>query len=183
MNKLLATMIFLLPLYTGAAVLEPKAGALRFQATASPGALAIRGTGDAPTGKLELTESGDQIEVSGSLKIKLESFKTGIAMRDSHMKEKYLEAGKYPEALLILPKQKLPKNGSGAFEGELVLHGTKHKVAGKAEIAAGEGGKKTVKASFPVKLEDHGIEIPKFAGISVANEVSVETELELAATN
>jgi polyisoprenoid-binding protein YceI len=99
------------------------------------------------------------------------------------MKEKYLEAGKYPEALLIIPKQKLAKGSAAPFEGELVMHGTKQKISGKAEIATGEGGKKTVKASFRLKLEDHGIEIPKFAGISVANEVSVETDLELAGTN
>lgn len=163
-----------------ASVQAPKSGAVKFQATASPGALAIRGVGDAPTGQIDLTESADRYEVSGSLRIKLDSFKTGIAMRDTHMKEKYLEAGKYPEALLILSKQSLPASGSGAFEGELVLHAVKHKVSGKAEIKKGEGGFTTVMASFPVKLQDHGIEIPTFAGISVANEVAVETEIQMA---
>ena len=125
---------FLFPLCTWAVVMEPKAGFLKFHATASPGALSINGTGDFPSGKIEYSESGDQIEISGALKMKIDSFKTGISIRDSHLKDKYLEASKYPEALLIIPKQKISKNG-GDFHGDLVLHGTRHTVAGKAEVS------------------------------------------------
>ena len=130
----------------------------------------------------ELQESADKVEVTGSLKLNVESFKTGISLRDNHMKEKFLETGKFPEALLLLTKQVLPKKGQGAFEGDLVLHGVKHKVSGLGEILTAGDGTRTVKASFPVKLTDHGIPIPTFAGISVADQVSVETEFQLAAT-
>ena len=114
--------------------------------------------------------------VDGALKLKLDSFQTGIGLRDRHMKEKYLEAGKFPEATLTLAKQTLPKNGSAPFEGELELHGVKKKVSGTAELL--DGGK-AVKASFPVSLKDYAITAPSFAGISVADQVNVETELKL----
>lgn len=175
--KALALLISLSAL---AAPVSPKGGALKFEATASPGALAIRGNGDSPTGSLDLQEVSGKYEVSGTLKMRVESFTTGIAMRDRHMKEKYLETGKYPEAMLTLTKQSLPKTGTGPFEGELVLHGVKHKVSGQAEIVSANGAR-TVKANFPVKLTDHGMVIPTFAGISVADSVSVETEFQVSA--
>ena len=176
---LIATLMF--PTYVFALVLAPKSGELRFTALAT-GALKINGKGAAPEGKLELNEVKDKLEVSGQLKIKLDSLTTGLSLRDSHMKEKYLEAGKYPEALLILSKQSLPKSGPGPFEGELVLHGVKHRVSGIAEAKLEDGGA-SVKASFPVKLEEHGIAKPSFAGISVNNEVAVETEFRAASQN
>lgn len=161
--------------------MTPNGGELRFTALAT-GALKINGTGAAPEGKLEVSEGKEAIEVSGNLKIKLDTFTTGLSLRDSHMKEKYLEAGKYPEALLILSKQSLPRGGAGSFEGELVLHGVKHKVAGQAEVKLEKGGAH-VKASFPVSLENHGIQKPSFAGVSVANDVQVETEFRAVSQN
>lgn len=161
--------------------MSPKSGELRFTATAT-GALKINGTGAAPEGKLDITEGKDKLEISGNLKIKLETLSTGLSLRDSHMKDKYLEAGKFPEALLILSKQSLPRSGAGSFEGELVLRGVKHKVSGTAEAVMEAGGAR-VKASFPVRLEDHGIPKPSFAGITVANEVAVETEFQATTQN
>lgn len=165
-----------------AATMALKSGELRFTAVASPGALKINGKGAAPEGRFELTELKDKYEVSGALKIKLDSLTTGLSLRDSHMKDKYLEAGKYPEALLTLSKQTLPKSGTGPFEGELVLHGVKQKVSGTAEARL-ENGVATVKASFPVKLQDFGIPIPSFAGVSVANDVRVETDFSATVLN
>ncbi len=181
MKKILFVVLMTIPSIALAAVMAPKAGSgeVKFTATASPGALTINGKSETPTGTLDIAEDGSKIDVSGSLKIKLDTFSTGIALRDSHMKGKYLEAEKYPEALLLLSKQALPKNGAGPFEGELVLHGMKHKVTGMAEIKP-EGAGSFVKASFPVRLQDHGIVAPSFAGISVADEVSVETQFLLS---
>lgn len=179
--KALFLTLAVLPLFSHAAVVEPKNGAVKFLASASPGALAIHGTGDAPTGKLELSEKGDKVEVSGTLRLSVASLQTGITLRDRHMKERYLETDKYPDAILSLTKQALPKRGTGAFDGELELHGVKHKVSGQAEFADAGGGRRTVKASFPVSLSDYGVQVPSFAGVSVANQVSVETELQLGA--
>lgn len=170
-------MLFLLvPILAMAQVIEPKEGQVKFQATASPGALAIRGSGQLPSGKLNLQELPAGFEVSGVFDLKLDTFTTGISLRDSHMKNKYLEVEKFPEASLTLPKQVLPKSGAAPFEGELTLHGVKHAVKGSAELQKDANGGLIVKANFPVKLQDHAIAIPSFAGISVANEVGVETE-------
>ncbi len=163
-----------------AAPLSPRSGAITFTALASPGALKINGKGTQPEGRLELNEVNGKFEASGQLKLKMDTLTTGLSLRDSHMKDKYLETGKFPEAMLILSKQSLPKTGSGPFEGDLILHGIKHKVSGTAEAKL-EGGVASIKAGFPVKLEDHGITIPTFAGVSVANEVAIETEFQAEA--
>jgi polyisoprenoid-binding protein YceI len=162
--------------------MTPKTGELKFTAVASPGSVKINGTGAAPEGRLDLTELGDKLEVSGSLKMKLDTFKTGLSMRDNHMKNNYLEVSKFPEAQLTLSKQSLPKSGSGPFEGHLVLHGVPKKITGTAETKL-ENGKAQIKASFKVKLTDHGIAQPSFAGVTVADEVSVETDFQAASLN
>lgn len=169
-------LVILLTAQAQAATMAPTGGHTKFTAVAT-GALKINGKGDKPEGKLEITEKGDKLEVSGALKIKLSSLTTGLSLRDGHMKDKYLEVEKYPEALLTIPKQSIPKGGSGAFEGDLILHGVKSKVSGTVEARL-VGDSAEVKAAFPVKLQDHGIAIPSFAGVSVANEVSVETEFQ-----
>lgn len=171
-------VFLLLPLWASAQVAIPQEGKVKFQAMASPGALAIRGNGQTPSGKLEFQELPAGYEISGVLDLKLDSFQTGISLRDSHMKEKYLEVSKFPEASLTLPKQLLPKGATAPFEGELMLHGVKHAVKGAAELSKDGAGALVVKANFPVKLQDHGISIPSFAGISVANEVAVEAEFK-----
>jgi polyisoprenoid-binding protein YceI len=162
--------------------MAPKAGELKFLAVASPGSVKINGTGAAPEGRIDFTELKDKIEVSGSLKMKLDTFTTGLSLRDSHMKNNYLEVSKFPEAQLTLSKQALPKSGSGPFEGHLVLHGVPKKITGTAETKL-ENGKAQIKASFKLKLTDHGIAQPSFAGVTVADEVSVETDFQAASLN
>src|SRR4051812_12504401 len=45
------------------------------------------------------TRAGDSVSAS-NVALKLDSLKTGIDLRDEHMKKKYFETDKYPEAVL-----------------------------------------------------------------------------------
>jgi polyisoprenoid-binding protein YceI len=156
-------------------------GAVEFVAIGRPSALKIHGTGAPPKGEFTL----DKSRVYGAVTFDLVSLDTGIAMRDKHMKEKYLEASRYPEAKLQISKIALPKKlpagdfklENVAFEGPLTLHGETKTVHGTASIAHA-GSQMLVQAQFGLKLSEYGIDTPTFAGISVADEVNVNVHTE-----
>src|SRR3712207_2245280 len=64
--------------------LSKGSGAVGFHAIGKPKMLKIHGQGGAPKGQLAVTDG----KVSGKAIFDLRSLKTGIDMRDSHMKEK-----------------------------------------------------------------------------------------------
>jgi polyisoprenoid-binding protein YceI len=158
--------------------LDPNAGSVEFHATGHPSALKVVGKGKAPEGKIEETADG----LVGTTHFDLTSLETGVAMRDHHMKEKYLETEKYPQAELTITELKFPQTVPPGkafafdrvpFQGKLKLHGVEKLVTGTAHI---EGdGTKTIAANaeFSLKLGDYGVQIPTFAGITIADEVQV----------
>src|SRR5581483_4442375 len=63
---------------------------------AGPAGFKIEGT----TSELSVSEGGGNVMVS----VPLANLTTGIALRDHHMKEKYLEVAKYPAAVLTVAR-------------------------------------------------------------------------------
>lgn len=105
---------------------------------------------------------------SGRITCQLDELATGIGLRDHHMKEKYLETGKYPAAELALDPAAIP--GSGEFDttGKLTLHGVTRAV--KVHVARVD---QTFRATFGLELPDYGVQIPSYLGITVAKHVDV----------
>lgn len=95
--------------------------------------------------------------------VELKECVTGIALRDKHMREKYLEVEIHPVATL---KAQLPKEGD--WKGKLTVHGKEAEVIG--EIKDGV-------LRFSTTIEAHGITIPQFMGVTVANEVKIEAQI------
>jgi polyisoprenoid-binding protein YceI len=143
--------------------------------------LKIKGESTGPQGKIDLNGQS----VTGLLKLPLEELSTGISMRDEHMKKKYLEVEKFPAAELNVTKMDLPKGADGTttkdvpFTGELFLHGVKKTITGKADVTVQGGGYK-VNSSFTIALSDYKIDIPSYAGIKVANDVTVNVDFAVA---
>jgi polyisoprenoid-binding protein YceI len=153
-------------------------GSTAFHAVGRPSAIKINGTGAAPKGALLLTSDG---KVSGNVLLDLSTLDTGISMRTNHMKEKYLEVEKFPKALLAITEVGLPKADVAKteyvdekipFKGNLTLHGVTKPVEGIARIER-HGQSSTVHAEFTIKIDDYAIAIPVFAGITVADDVSL----------
>ena len=142
------------------------AGRLEFQAIASPGSLKIDGKVNPKEPKAfqwPLKEKGGVLHAAG--KFKVAAWDTGLELRNSHLRDNYLEAKKYPESTFKMTPQKLP---SSTFRGELTLHGKTRPVSGELKTA-----EKDVEFRFPVKLSDFEITIPSFMGVSVSEEVWV----------
>ncbi len=155
--------------------LDQGSGSVEFHATGHPSAIKIVGKGEKPHGNFIV--AGHQ--VTGEAHFELATLNTGIDMRDRHMKEKYLEVQKYPEARLTITKMELPKDLSeGAsispaqFTGSLALHGLEKSIVGTANIKR-EGNQVSLEAQFSLKIADYGITLPSFAGITMADEVQI----------
>ena len=111
---------------------------------------------------------------------KLDTFATGIELRDRHMKEKYLETGKYPDAILEVEKGKIQfpagNSVSSSADGKLTLHGVTHpvKVTYRAD---GDGKHAKVDGSMRVNMKDFKIDVPNYLGVTVKPNVDVDVKL------
>lgn len=152
-----------------------------FLVIGKPAMLKINGTSqEHPQGELKLIALKDGgFEFKGKLEFNLDSFDTGIGMRNRHMKEKYLEIKKFQNATLSLTEARLPstfkdENFSGEipFSGKLSLHGIERDVNGKANVKK-SATKLHIDAHLKLVLTDFALEIPSFKGITVANTVEV----------
>ena len=161
--------------------LDPNLGNVQFHASGHPSALKITGKGKAPEG----TFKGSLQGISGTATFDLTSLETGVSMRDHHMKEKYLETGTFPKSELTITQLKFPQplqNGKAfsfdslPFQGKLKLHGLEKPVTGTAHVESDGQTILKVVAEFALKLNDYGVAVPSFAGITVADDVQVTVE-------
>lgn len=155
---------------------QKEGGTVEFHAIGRPSALRINGKGAAP--QINLTIENNQ--VSGVASFSLDTLDTGINLRNTHMKKKYLETEKYPDSKITFSMFPLPESLSNEngradkvpFQGMLLLHGVEKPVSGLAKIER-KSGQVQVSADFGLKISDFGITSPGFAGITMAEDVQV----------
>ncbi|MBK8202117.1 MAG: YceI family protein [Bdellovibrionales bacterium] len=150
-------------------------GTVQFVAKGRPALIAIKGTGDGATGSLNEMNG----TITGEIQFQLKSLNTGIDLRDSHLKSKYLEVEKFPIATVRVRDFAIPTqpNESNMFKGILNLHGMDRPIEGEATVS---GEPKIVSANFKIRLSDFNIEIPSFQGITVAEEVQIKVEASVS---
>lgn len=159
---------------------------VEFLAVGKPSLVKIHGTGAKLSGSLEL----DKDRIKGKVRVSLEEFTTGIALRDRHMMERYLETAKFPQATFEVEKADLPedflsakKTYSGVpIQGKLSLHGVEKSVTALADVDTSLGSP-YVSTEFRIRLSDYGIEIPSYLGVKVADEVTVKARMNLNMAN
>ena len=96
----LITMFFLMTTVCFANAFVVKKGDVKFTAVGKPGFLKIRGEskGQFPKGSIKIEKDS----VTGEFDFDLKNLDTGIELRNTHMKDKYLEVAKFPSAKLVL---------------------------------------------------------------------------------
>jgi YceI-like domain len=123
--------------------------------------------------------------LAGDLTVDLRTLDTGIEMRNDHLRREYLEVDRgdgFDKA--VLSDLRLGDVDWESFQGRtpftatLLLHGTRNKVQGRADIRR-SGGVLLVEARFPVILADYGIPKPQYLGVGVKDEVEAKVTLEL----
>ena len=116
----------------------------------------------------------------GSLAVDLRTLDTGISLRNTHLRENYLEVNKgpgYDQATVsdidLNGLNPDTPQGKGSFTGALTLHGVKKAVTGSVDVRQAGGGLQ-IKASFPINLSDYSISAPRYMGVGVKNTVQVQ---------
>lgn len=155
---------------------------VEFEAKGTPSILTIKGQKARGSGLLKLTDG----LMSGDVSVELNDFDTDIDTRNEHMKEKYLETGKPGFNISKLKLSSVPLNKDfpdkvkkvegQIIEGLLTLHGIEKKVSGILTMSSNATNEVIGNITFKIKLSDFGIEIPSFAGITVADEVAVKSD-------
>jgi len=162
----------------------PLTGFVEFLAIGNPTAVQIKGTTEEKPAALSGTFDVKQLAVTGTAKLEMDAIDTGISMRNKHMKEKYLETGKFPHATLVLKKLTLPQaftdgnfeSKDESFAGEITLHGVTRPLTGLVDIRR-EGNKLDFLFSFSLKVKDFQIASPSFMSITMADEVKVKAKV------
>lgn len=177
--KMLLIFLILNPAFAFAAVtkLTTHGGSVETLAVGKPSFIKIRGKGEPPKGQLQV----DGKKATGTFEFQVASLDTGIDLRNEHMREKYLQVKEYPTAKLEIKNLELkeefsaakPKVGDTPFEGELTLHGVTKPITGTFSV----GDRRDVTAAFKIKLSDYKIDVPKYLGVTVADEVTVDVKV------
>ncbi|HVP59259.1 MAG TPA: YceI family protein [Myxococcaceae bacterium] len=161
----LLALLLALPLLAAATRVtgEPTAG---FHGR-GPGGFSLNGT----THQLRIDDDGTTLKVV----VPLAGLETGISLRDRHMRERYLEVDKYPDAVLELPWSalKLPGDGQtseGTAPAKMSLHGKSHEVQVRYRVVR-TGNRYQVTGNVPLTITDYGIDIPSYFGVTVQPDV------------
>ena len=130
---------------------------------------------DAPT--LAPGTGGDSTGIH--LEVDLASLDTGIGLRNRHMRDRYLEVGKYPFAIFDGKIAHTEPGGADTLrvtaEGTLTIHGIARPRDLTCRVEPRNPGYRAL-CSFEVLLSDHQIEIPKVMFLKLANEVGLELD-------
>lgn len=144
--------------------------------------LTVGGHFDAKTkaleGRLDV-DPANPSRLTGTLAVDLSTLETGISLRDSHLRERYLEVGKgegYRRAVLsdvvLVSRQAASFSGRTNFTATLLVHGATKPVAGEATVTR-SGRTVKVDATFPISLNGFAIPEPRYLGVGVRDQVRV----------
>ena len=132
---------------------------------------------------------------SARFEVDLADLKTGIALRDTHMREQYLQTDKYPTAIFTLERIRkasastLKPNSIVALtvEGTFELHGVRRKVEVPATVSYVPesessmpklpGNLLRVTSEFDIRLADYNIERPQMVILKVGDTARVSLDV------
>jgi len=177
-----------------------------FTADNNDGRNTVRFESDAPlenivgtTNKVEATFMINPKDITnnpkGKVIVDLASLKTGIDLRDEHMKSAdYLNTAKYPEATFMITGLKASKKSldntiplNATASGKLTIHGVTKRVNVPVTLVYFKEDKKTgskqpgnllrVKANFNVKLSDYNITVPQILFYKLDETVAINIDV------
>lgn len=141
------------------------------------------------TGGFKLKGSTDELEISDdgsvlTVTVPLQKLATGIALRDRHMKEKYLEVEKYPTTSLAVSLASLTiPQGAGALRGEArgryTLRDVTKEVPFTYQGKCDASGRCQIKGEIKLKMTEYGVKVPSYLGITVKPDVVVHANFTM----
>lgn len=151
-------------------------GKVVFYATGSPGFLDIEGA----TSDIAASDDGTNLRFT----VRLDTITTGIELRDTHMREKFMQTVQFPTADLVVPRAAIawPSDTGSAVTGTIDAPFTAHGVTQSVHVEYTVRKSKTgwrVSAKFPFDISRHGIEVPSYLGVTVAPTMRAEVLFDL----
>jgi polyisoprenoid-binding protein YceI len=117
------------------------------------------------------------------ISIDLASLDTGVALRNQHMREKYLQTAKFPAVTFksvsvsapasIAPSQPADINITGDF----TLHGVTKRMTLPVKVTLLADGRIHALSRFSVRLPDFGIVVPHNVFVTVDDSVKIRLDL------
>jgi len=124
------------------------------------------------TADLNVVDDGQHVSVT----VPLAKLDTGISLRDTHMRDKYLEVGTYPSAQLTVDRAslKFPDQApsDATTNGTMTIHGKSKAVSVHYHATRNADGIH-VSGDTQVNMKDYGINVPAYLGITVKPDVSL----------
>jgi polyisoprenoid-binding protein YceI len=120
-------------------------------------------------------------KVQVMVKVPVESFDSGNANRDSHMKET-IEAARFPTVELKAMGEAptpatFPTTVERTFKGELAFHGVKKMLDIPVKLTYTSGTSIKAEATLKLSLEDFKIERPSLMFVKIDNEMPIEVSI------
>lgn len=129
-------------------------------------------------GKTKLVEVKDD-GTNFTVTVGLKDLDTGISLRDSHMRDKYIEIAKFPDATLVVPTASLKESGDEAEgQGTFTVHGVSKPVTFKYKASC-KAGTCDVEGTAGVNIKEHGINVPSYMGITVKPDITVKVAFQV----
>lgn len=152
--------------------------------------LTVGGSFDAVTSAVSgalRADAADAASYAGALRVDLATLDSGIGLRNSHLRDNYLEVERGPDfrhaelssIRLVEPLPAGANRHETAFAATLLLHGVQRAVEGDAELRR-RNGRIEVEATFPVSLEAFDIPPPRYLGVGVRDEVEITVAFDAA---
>ena len=134
-----------------------------------------------------LPSTQDGADYLGELRADLTTLDSSIDLRNSHLRDTYLEVQRGPEfqsAVLsgIRLGDPLPASTSRhetEFSAMLALHGVQRPVSGEADLRPRDG-RMQVEATFDISLDDFDIPPPRYLGVGVRDTVEITVMFDAA---
>lgn len=116
--------------------------------------------------------------------IDLNTLKTGIGLRDRHMRENYLETKKFPFAEFVgkIKENVSLKPGESknvTAVGKFKIHGVEREITVPGKLTAVSVNELKLDAQFKVLLSDYKIDIPRVVFYELAEEQTVTLSVNL----
>jgi polyisoprenoid-binding protein YceI len=155
----------------------------------------IIGTTSQVLGFVEVDPANIVGSAKGRMEVDLASLKTGIGLRDTHMREQYLETDKFPKAIFEITRvieagqNKLEdqKPVELKLEGNFTVHGVTRQVMvpvtvtyikeSEATRARHPGDLLHITATFDILLSEYNINRPQFVILKLDDKQNIEIDI------
>ena len=169
---LITTLLLALPTLAANMIVKSK---IAFTAVGKPAF--IKANGEVPLKESNLVLKDGKL--SGKIIVDISKLDSGIELRDTHLKDKYLHTEKFPLATLTIKDQMIPASSSShKISGELTFHNVTKPISFEAEVIL-ESNVVKLKSDLSFLLTDYNVELPSFQGITAANKVKLNVEIEI----